>query len=143
MTPHDDEPPRPLPDDAQGSAQMTVDRTHLASAHGDGGQEAYPDVLATPALLSLVERACAAVLQPLLRPGEMSVGVRVELAHKAPSPLGAQVVARARYLGRERRLFLFSVEASDAAGTVATGQHARAIVQRAGVEHAAHERKTS
>ena len=142
MTPHD-EASRALPDNAEGTAQMTVERMHLASAHGDGAQESYPDVLATPAVVALVERACAAVLQPLLGPGEMSVGVRIELAHKVPTPLGSQVVARARYLRRDRRLFVFAVEASDAGGVVATGQHARAVVRRADVEHTAHERKRS
>lgn len=133
-------PHRLLPAAAEGSARMTVLPSHLASAYGDGGREAYPDVLATPAVVGLIERACAAVLQPLLQDGEMSVGVHVELTHKAPTPPGAQVLAQARYLRQDGRLFVFAVEASDEAGTVAAGQHARAIVRRADVERKAAER---
>jgi fluoroacetyl-CoA thioesterase len=68
------------------------------------------------------------VLQPLLGPGELSVGVTVDVSHTAPTPVGAQVTATARYAGREGKLFLFEVSVSDPAGEVGRGWHKRAIV---------------
>lgn len=125
----------------RASVSITVRAEHLASAHAEVEGEAYPDVLSTPSVIGLLERACAALLKPLLGNGEMSVGVRVDVAHSAPSPLGTQVTASAEFLRREGRLYFFTVTASDLAGTVVTGEHVRAIVQRSKVEQIARERK--
>jgi fluoroacetyl-CoA thioesterase len=57
--------------------------------------------------------------------------VRVEVEHGAPMPLGARVVARARYLGAEGRLHLFEVEAFDPGGRIGHGRHPRAVVEEA------------
>jgi predicted thioesterase len=68
------------------------------------------------------------VLIPLLSPGELSVGVTVDINHTAPTPLGAEVTATARYAGREDKLFLFEVSCADKGGEVGRGWHKRAIV---------------
>lgn len=75
-----------------------------------------------------MELAAARVLRPFLRPGELSVGVAVDISHTAATPAGATVTATARYLGREAKLFLFEVVAHDQGGEVGRGKHKRAIV---------------
>jgi predicted thioesterase len=79
-------------------------------------------------MVALMEIAGSRVLQPLLEPGELSVGVTVDITHTAPTPPGAQVTATARYAGREGKLFVFEVSASDPAGEIGRGWHKRAIV---------------
>jgi fluoroacetyl-CoA thioesterase len=125
---------------ASASISMTVGTAQLAAAHAEGSGEAFPSVLSTPALIGLIERACAATLQPFLADGEMSVGVRVNIVHKSPTALGQSVTATAQFTHREGRLFLFDVQADDAGGVVATGEHARAIVKTASIERQAQER---
>jgi predicted thioesterase len=79
-------------------------------------------------MVAQMEIAAARVLKPLLEPGELSVGVTVDISHTAPTPPGAQVITTARYAGREGKLFLFEVIASDPGGEIGRGWHKRAIV---------------
>jgi fluoroacetyl-CoA thioesterase len=88
-------------------------------------------VLATRTMVGEMERAAATLLRPHLQPGQLSVGVRVEVEHTAPTPVGARVVTRARYLGTEGKLHLFEVDAFDPGGRIGQGRHARAIVDEA------------
>jgi predicted thioesterase len=67
-------------------------------------------------------------LKPLLNPGELSVGVVVDVKHTAATPVGAWVEAEARYTGRDGKLYAFDVTARDAGGEVMRGVHKRAVV---------------
>src|SRR6476646_3685528 len=111
-----------------GTASLVVGPQHLASSiSGETGDE-FPPVLATARMIALMEVAASRVLIPLLGPGELSVGVTVDINHTAPTPLGAEVTATARYAGREGKLFLFEVSCADKGGEVGRGWHKRAIV---------------
>jgi predicted thioesterase len=79
-------------------------------------------------MIALMEVAASRVLVPFCGPGELSVGVTVDINHTAPTPAGAEVTATARYAGREGKLFLFEVSCSDKGGEVGRGWHKRAIV---------------
>jgi fluoroacetyl-CoA thioesterase len=113
---------------ATGTAQLIVGPQDLASSLPIEMGDAFPPVLATARMVALMEIAAARVLQQLLGPGELSVGVTVDITHTAPTPLGAEVIAQARYAGREDKLFLFEVSAADPGGEVGRGWHKRAIV---------------
>src|ERR1044072_7152198 len=113
---------------ATGTATLIVGLHHLASSISSETGDSFPPVLATARMIALMEVAAARVLQPLLGPGELSVGVTVDANHTAPTPLGAQVTATARYAGREGKLFLFEVSVADPGGEVGRGWHKRAIV---------------
>ena len=113
---------------AIGTAILTVGPQDLASSISSQTGDEFPPVLATARMVALMEIAAARVLQPLLGPGELSVGVTVDVSHTAPTPVGAQVTATARYAGREGKLFLFEVSVIDPAGEVGRGWHKRAIV---------------
>jgi fluoroacetyl-CoA thioesterase len=116
----------PLP---SAQASLIVRDVDLASNLSIPNAGEYPPVLATTRMIALMEVAAAHCLVPLLEPGEMSVGVTVEIRHIAPTPVGVEVSATARYLGREGKLFQFEVEAKDPGGEIGRGRHERAIVQ--------------
>lgn len=88
----------------------------------------FPDVLATAKMVGLMELAAARLLRPLLKEGELSVGVEVNVKHLAPTPLFSAVRARATFLGMEGKLYRFEVELLDAGGSAGKGEHTRAIV---------------
>ncbi|MCC6491999.1 MAG: thioesterase [Pirellulales bacterium] len=114
---------------ATAVAELIVAESDLArSMAPDHQRDAFPAVLATARMVALMEIASARVLHGCLGPGEQSVGVLVDVAHIAPTPVGATVRATARYLGREGKLFLFDVVAEDAGGEVGRGTHKRAII---------------
>jgi fluoroacetyl-CoA thioesterase len=117
----------PAPDTA-ATAELTVASSDLASALPLTETDAFPSVFATARMVALMEIASARVLQPYLSPGQLSVGVTVDVIHSAPTPAGASVTATARYLGREGKLYEFEVIASDAGGEIGRARHKRAIV---------------
>jgi fluoroacetyl-CoA thioesterase len=114
--------------DATASAEFVVGASDLAGALRLGPEDSFPPVLATSRMIALMELAAARLLVPLLGPGELSVGVTVDVAHTAATPEGVEVRATARYAGREGPLFLFDVVAHDSGGEIGRGTHKRAIV---------------
>ena len=125
---------------AIGTAQLVVGANDLASSMSTAHGDSFPAVLATARMVALMETAAARVLQPLLGPGELSVGVTVDITHSAPTPIGAEVVATARYTGREGKLFVFAVIAHDEGGEIGRGSHKRAIVETERLQRAAAKR---
>ena len=113
---------------ATATAELVVGPEDLASSLPIEMGDQFPAVLATARLVALMEIAAARVLKPLLEAGELSVGVTVDISHTAPTPPGAQVITTARYAGREGKLFLFEVSATDPGGEIGRGWHKRAIV---------------
>jgi predicted thioesterase len=96
----------------------------LAAAPGDD----FPEVFATARMIGLMEVAASRAMKRLLEPGQLSVGVGVDVKHLAATPVGVEVRAVARYLGREGKLYAFEVQAFDRGGLVGAGRHTRAIV---------------
>jgi len=125
---------------ATGTAEWVVGPADLASALPIETDDEFPPVFATARMIGLMEIAASRVLQPLLGPGELSVGVTVDISHTAPTPLGAEVIATARYAGREGRLFLFEVSVADPGGEVGRGWHRRAIVSNERLQSGAAKR---
>lgn len=125
---------------ATATAQLVVGPNDLASSISSEHGDQFPAVLATARMVALMETAAARVLQPLLGPGELSVGVTVDITHSAPTPSGALVVATARYQRREGKLFVFEISAHDEAGEVGNGTHKRAIVETERLQRAAARR---
>ena len=110
------------------SAEVVVGPHDLASSLPLDQTDVFPAVFATARMIALMEIAGSRLLKPFLGPGELSVGVIVDVSHTAPTPLGALVTATARYTGREGKLFVFEVSANDPGGEIGKGIHKRAIV---------------
>lgn len=125
---------------ATATAELVVGPNDLASSISSEHGDSFPAVLATARMVALMETAAARVMQPLLGPGELSVGVTVDITHSAPTPPGVLVTATARYTGREGKLFVFEINAHDQGGEIGRGSHKRAIVETERLQLAAAKR---
>ncbi|HET9019235.1 MAG TPA: LysR family transcriptional regulator [Acetobacteraceae bacterium] len=88
-------------------------------------------IYATPELLRDIEFACRNLLLAHCDAGEDSVGVAVDFAHSAATPLGMTVritVAVAEVAGRR---VVLDVTAADDVEEIARGRHTRFIVDMA------------
>ena len=127
---------------ATATAELVVGPNDLASSIPAEYGDSFPAVLATARMVALMETAAARVLQPLLGPGELSVGVTVDITHIAPTPPGVLVTATARYTGLEGKLFVFEISAHDQGGEIGRGSHKRAIVETERLLRAAAKRNS-
>lgn len=109
-------------------ASLTVQHSDTAEALSLVAEDAFPAVFATSRMVALMEIAAARLMRPLLREGELSVGVSIDVRHGAATPVGYRVRAVATYLGQEGKLHRFRLEAFDDAGSIGSGEHSRAIV---------------
>lgn len=109
-------------------ATVTVTPADTAQALSVSGEDAFPAVFATARMIALMELAAARLMKPLVAPGELSVGVSVNIRHTAATPVGGKVRAVATYLGPVGKLSRFRVEAFDEAGSIGEGEHTRAVV---------------
>ena len=125
------------------SLRATVSAAMTAETVGRETGEAYPAVLATAVMITYMERACARAMLPMLEGGQMTVGVKFEIAHFNPTPVGAEFVAYCKFLHQEKALYWFEVWCEDGAGLVGKGRHARAVVDRAQIEATAGQRGTA
>lgn len=108
--------------------QLQVAETDTAVALGSGDVP----VLGTPRLIALAEEAAVKAVADGLKPGETSVGMRVQLDHLQPTAVGSTVVAEAVLEKVEGRRLTFTVTVSDACGLVAAGKVTRVVVDRNG-----------
>jgi fluoroacetyl-CoA thioesterase len=107
--------------------RYTVTGTDTAVAVGSG----QVPVLATPRVLALAERATVAAVEGALEAGATTVGVRVELDHLAPSPVGAELEVEAVLERVAGRRLEFAVRLRDGGRPVASGLITRVVVDTA------------
>lgn len=87
-------------------------------------------VLGTPRLVSLLEAAAVAAAAPTLEDGTTTVGVRVDIRHTAPTPVGAVVRAEARIVRTGDKRIEFDLVATCRGTEIARGHHTRVVVDR-------------
>ena len=97
-----------------------------ADALGSGGL----DVLATPFLICWLEAAAYCYMKEQLPEGKSSVGTMVSVRHLSPSPIGAEITARAELtaISENGKMYTFKVSAYDNKGLIGEGTHERAII---------------
>jgi fluoroacetyl-CoA thioesterase len=105
----------------------TVTGADTAAAVGSG----EVPVLATPRVLALAEQATVAAVAGALEAGATTVGVRVELDHLAPSPVGADLQVQAVLERVAGRRLQFAVRLRDGGRPVASGLITRVVVDAA------------
>ena len=110
---------------------ITVEEEDTAKSISINSADDFPAVYATSNMVAIMELAAARLMQPLLKGGELSVGVDVNIKHLAPTPVGSTITSKATYLGMKGKLYQFKVEVHDNAGLAGTGKHTRAIVETA------------
>ncbi|MDG4831841.1 thioesterase [Solwaraspora sp. WMMD1047] len=117
--------------------ELTVTDSDTAQAVGSGDVP----VLGTPRVLALAEAATVAATAARLPAGTTTVGVRIELEHRAATPIGRTVAALVRLAKVDGRRLLFEVTVAEVAGsaaqqaaagpvTVAEGRVERVLVDR-------------
>ena len=87
-----------------------------------------------PNIEELAKRAAGAAIdamKPYMEPGEMSVGIVVNVQHLAATPEGHKVTAYAEVTKVDGRRVEFIVRATDEMDEIGTGRHSRAVADRA------------
>ena len=108
------------------SKTIKVEEENLACAMGSGSLM----VLATPAVVALMENAAAELAQNELADDELTtVGTMISIEHTSPTPIAAEVTAKAILTKVDGRMFYFDVVASDKKGEIAKGTHTRVSVK--------------
>ncbi len=108
------------------SKTIKVEEENLACAMGSGSLM----VLATPAVVALMENASAELAQKILDNDELTtVGTMISIEHTSPTPIGAEVTATAKLAENDGRVFKFDVVTVDKKGEIAHGTHTRVSVK--------------
>lgn len=107
-----------------GELETTVNETNIASHLGSGNAA----VFATPAMITLMERASVAAVDPHLPAGKASVGIAIDVRHLAATPVGMKVRGRSELLEVDGRWLTFRVDAFDEVEKIGEGTHHRAVV---------------
>lgn len=116
---------KPVPLGTKGSFSLVVTPEHLASRFKD---VMLPPILATPIMIMMMENAALNALKPYFEPSESALGVRVDVAHLAPTPVGRHVTAEAVVTAVDGRRVTFAVSAKDGAEEIGTGTHERMVI---------------
>jgi predicted thioesterase len=104
--------------------RLTVDEKRTIGFMGEEGR-----VYATPELVRDIEMTCRELLLEHADPGEDSVGMRVEIDHLAPTPLGLEVEITATVAEMKGRVVTFEVRARDTLDEIAKGRHVRFVAE--------------
>lgn len=107
-----------------GKAQLTVTEKELAVNVGSGSLE----VLATPVMIMLMEKAACNCIAEYLENDETTVGIEMNVKHLSASPINSEITAEAEIEMVNRREFTFIVKAYDNAGLIGEGTHKRFLV---------------
>ena len=88
------------------------------------------NVFSTPSMISEMEETCRLLLKEQSIPEEQwdSVGTFVEIKHLAATPVGAEVLRKAKVCSVNGRRVMFEVEASDNIEKIGEGRHERMII---------------
>jgi fluoroacetyl-CoA thioesterase len=110
-----------------GEERFVVGKEHLVDFAHDG----MPEILCTPWLVWFLEHSARNAVLPALEPGESTVGVVINVQHLAATPLGEEVVCRARVISVDGTQVSFQLEAHDEHEQIARGTHKLRVIQAA------------
>ena len=108
------------------TSQLIVNNDVTAIAMGSGDMP----VLATPAMMALMENAAMLAVAPHLPQGSTTVGGHIASSHLKPSRLGDTVTATATVTRVDGRKIEFKVEAHCGDTLLGEGTHLRFIVDK-------------
>ena len=86
-------------------------------------------VLATPAMLAMMEGAATLCVQPFLQPGTTTVGYIVNIRHLAPTGIGREATATATVSAFDGRRITFAVRCFEGDKKVGDGEHVRVVIE--------------
>ena len=97
-------------------------------------------VLATPAMIALMEETAAESVEALLDEGVTSVGTHIAVSHLAADPIGATVMCESELTEVDGRRLSFRLTVRDRQGIVGEGTHERFLVRKESFLKKAEER---
>ena len=103
----------------KGHAEVTVDKTNVASSVGSG----LLDVFSTPSMIALMEKACKESVACCLEEGQGTVGIRLEVDHLAATPIGEKVWVDSELIAVDKRVLTFAVTAWSRKEKIGEGIH--------------------
>jgi fluoroacetyl-CoA thioesterase len=116
-----------IPIGTRGQAEIKVEHQHTLNYH----HKDLPPIYSTPHMIGLMEVAAAHAMLPYCDPGEISVGTAINIEHRAPTTIGAQVKAEAELESAKGRFFVFRVTAHNGVEEIGRGTVTRAFVNPA------------
>ena len=108
------------------TSNLVVADGNTAIALGSGDMP----VLATPAMMALMENAAMLAVASELEDGETTVGGHIESSHLRPTPVGTEVAATATLEKIDGRKLYFKIVVSQGETIIGEGTHLRFIVNR-------------
>ena len=105
---------------------MVVNEGNTAEFIGSGDMA----VLATPAMVALMENAAMMAVALHLNEGDTTVGSMISTTHLKPSKIGRSIRAIAELTEVDGRKLTFKITAYDADVVIGEGDHIRYIVNR-------------
>lgn len=108
------------------TSNLVVADGNTAIALGSGDMP----VLATPAMMALMENAAMLAVASELEDGETTVGGHIESSHLRPTPVGTEVAATATLEKIDGRKLYFKIVASQGETIIGEGTHLRFIANR-------------
>ena len=108
------------------TSELTVNESVTAIRMGSGDMP----VLATPAMMALMENAAMLAVAAELPEGCTTVGGHIESSHLRPSKIGAKVTATAEVTKFDGKKIEFRVSAYSGDTLLGEGTHLRFIVDR-------------
>lgn len=113
-----------------GEARVHVTDAVTAASLGSGDLP----VLGTPRLVALMEEAAFTAMLSRIPPAFTTVGTQLDVRHRAPSPVGSDVIAHAQVVDASGARLTFSVwaehEYQGQVVEVGRGTHVRVVVDR-------------
>lgn len=120
----------------KNTESVIVNETNSAKTMGSGTL----DVFATPAMIALMEKTAWCSVAPYLEEGQGTVGIRLDVTHDAPTPLGMTVTCESELVEIDGRRLVFEVTATDGRDVIGKGRHERFIVWNEKFQQKANEK---
>jgi predicted thioesterase len=116
-----------------GEENFEVEMAHTAAQVGSGpalSQDGALEVLSTPSLIAFMERVSFRMLEERLPDHLSSVGISVQVGHKAPTLVGEKVRIRSEVSAVEGRRVTLHLQAWDDQELAGEGTHQRVVIDR-------------
>ncbi len=122
----------------KGYQEITVTTEDTAKVYKSGTLE----VFATPRMAALMEETAWKSVAGELDSGMGTVGIRLELDHLAPTPVGMKVCCESLLEKVDGRKLSFTVTAKDEKGEIGKAMHERFIVEEEKFQNKANQKKS-
>ena len=108
----------------KAEVSTVVEREHTAAEVGSGDLLVY----ATPCMAALMEGAACEALADVIKEGQTTVGIELNLQHTSATPVGLEVRAEAEVTAVDGKVITFEIHAFDETGEIGKATHKRVLV---------------